>query len=116
MLLFGDFYKCSVENHQPEFFAARTLWFEQYQALLTKRFYHSIRNVKGVTSEILLPSIFVVVAMCTSLIQTNYSVKPSLKLSTEMFSKPNYIVVDVTSNSSYLDNIMKSYVEYPGQG
>ncbi|XP_047128528.1 ATP-binding cassette sub-family A member 2 isoform X1 [Hydra vulgaris] len=91
------------------------LWIKQYQALLTKRFYHSTRNVKGAISEILLPTIFVVVAICITLIQPWDSFKPSLKLSTEMFSKPNYIVIDTKNSNRYFDSIIKSFVEYPGQ-
>ena len=92
------------------------LWLQQYKALLTKRFYHAIRSRKGFFSQILLPAIFVIAAMCVSLIRPPQVVQPSLKLSTEMFSKPNYIVVDVSNINNLSENLFKSYVEYPGPG
>ncbi|XP_065674630.1 ATP-binding cassette sub-family A member 2 isoform X2 [Hydra vulgaris] len=112
-------YECSSSNEDEKVIEKHqvkcSLWIQQFQALLKKRLYHSIRNIKGVISEIVLPTIFVAVAISFTLIQHQDSFKPSLKLSTEMFSKPNYVVVDTTNSNKYFDSIMKALIENSGQ-
>ncbi|XP_065650437.1 ATP-binding cassette sub-family A member 2 isoform X3 [Hydra vulgaris] len=104
-----------INDFESDFIPSNcSLWLQQYKAVLTKRFYHAIRSRKGFFSQILLPAIFVVAAMCVSLIRPPRVAQPSLKLSTEMFSKPNYVVVDVSNYNNFSENLLKSYVEYPG--
>ena len=80
------------------------LWLQQYKAILVKRFHHARRSRKGFFSQILLPAIFVVVSMFVSLIQPPREGWPSLKLTTEMFDKPNYIAVNNVANAT-VDNM-----------
>lgn len=92
------------------------LWFQQYKAILVKRFHHARRSRKGFFSQILLPAIFVVVAMFVSLIQPPREGLPSLKLTTEMFSKPNYIAVNNINVNPFSEKLFKMFVKNPSPG
>lgn len=92
------------------------LWFQQYKAILVKRFHHARRSRKGFFSQILLPAIFVVVAMFVSLIRPPRDGLPSLKLTTEMFGKPSYIAVNNLDVNSFSENIFKQFVKNPSPG
>ena len=64
---------------------------QQFYALLLKRFHHARRNFKGVISQILLPAIFIAIAMTMALSFPKSLDQPPLELSPSMFPRPNYI-------------------------
>jgi len=64
---------------------------QQFYALLLKRFHHARRNFKGVISQILLPAIFIAIAMTMALSFPKSPDQPPLELSPSMFPRPNYI-------------------------
>lgn len=67
------------------------LKWQQFYALLLKRFHHARRNFKGVISQILLPALFISVAMTMALSLPPLPDLPSLKLSPSMFPRDNFI-------------------------
>nr|XP_058969338.1 ATP-binding cassette sub-family A member 2-like [Pocillopora verrucosa] len=64
---------------------------QQFYALLIKRFHHARRNFKGVISQILLPAIFISIAMVMALSFPKSPDQPPLELTPSMFPRPNYI-------------------------
>lgn len=58
---------------------------------MIKRFHHARRNFKGVISQILLPAIFISIAMTMALSLPPPRDLPPLELSPSMFPRPNYI-------------------------
>ena len=64
---------------------------QQFYALLIKRFHHARRNFKGVISQILLPAIFITIAMVMALSFPKSPDQPPLELTPSMFPRPNYI-------------------------
>jgi ATP-binding cassette subfamily A (ABC1) protein 1 len=97
------------------------LGFQQFLALLVKRFHHARRSRRAFFSQILLPSIFVVLAMFVSLIRPPRTGEPPLKLSTQMFRKDaklkgssfqeNYVVVENSFVDQFSETLMKTYVQ-----
>ena len=102
---------CLLENY-----TGTRLCLQQLIALMVKRFHHARRSRKGFFSQILLPAIFVVVAMFVSLIRPPRTGEPSLKLSTEMFKKPNYVVVQNSRIDELSEKLMNSYMNAPVPG
>ena len=64
---------------------------QQFYALVVKRFHHARRNFKGVISQILLPAIFITIAMVMALSFPKSPDQPPLELTPSMFPRPNYI-------------------------
>ena len=68
-----------------------SLKWQQFWALLLKRFHHARRNFTGVISQILLPAIFISIAMTMALSLPKKGDLPALELTPSMFPRPNYI-------------------------
>lgn len=68
-----------------------SLKFQQFYALLVKRFHYARRNFKQVISQILLPAIFITIAMTMALSFPKTPDQPPLELTPSMFPRPNYI-------------------------
>ena len=67
------------------------LKFDQFCGLITKRFYQTRRNLKGLFSQIFLPSFFITIAMVFALSVPKPKDAPPLPLNTAMFDRPNYV-------------------------
>jgi len=67
------------------------LKWQQFYALLLKRFHYARRNFKAVISQILLPAIFITIAMTMALSFPKAPDQPPLELTPSMFPRPNYI-------------------------
>ncbi|XP_020626914.1 ATP-binding cassette sub-family A member 2-like isoform X2 [Orbicella faveolata] len=68
-----------------------SLKLQQFYALVIKRFHYARRNFKGVISQILLPAIFITIAMVMALSFPKQPDQPPLELTPSMFPRPNYI-------------------------
>ncbi|KAL9951119.1 hypothetical protein ACROYT_G043723 [Oculina patagonica] len=93
----------------------------QFWALLVKRFHHLRRNRKAFLSQILLPAIFVCLAMIVSQIRP-FSEMPALELNTNMFldvdPHEHYVPFadDGVRRSVMTQDMTDSLVQYPGVG
>jgi ATP-binding cassette subfamily A (ABC1) protein 2 len=67
------------------------LKWQQFYALILKRFHYARRNFKGVISQILLPALFICIAMTMALSLPPLPDLPPLQLSPSMFPRQNYI-------------------------
>lgn len=90
----------------------------QVIALLVKRFHRTKRNIKGLIAEILLPIIFVLLAMIVIRLVPNTRDQPQLILHPWHWGEPNYIFQALSSNksSSILRSIQRSYTQSPSLG
>lgn len=68
-----------------------SLKLQQFYALLIKRFLYARRNFKAVISQILLPAIFIAIAMTMALSFPKSPDQPPRELTPSMFPRPNYI-------------------------
>lgn len=67
------------------------LVWQQTTAIMIKRFHHSRRDWKGLISQILLPVLFMVIAMGMSSIKSDLQHYPELELSPALYSfSPSY--------------------------
>jgi len=82
---------------------------QQFYALFLKRFHHSKRNIKSLLTHILLPGIFISIAMTVALSQPKLEAFPKLVLSPTMFHPPPYYVP--FSNSDPSNNLSKMMEE-----
>lgn len=76
------------------------LKWQQFCGLILKRFYHTRRNLKGLFSQIFLPSFFITIAMVFALSVPSPNDAPPLRLNTAMFDRPNYVPFANEANSS----------------
>jgi ATP-binding cassette, subfamily A (ABC1), member 1 len=90
----------------------------QITGLLIKRFHRTKRNVKGFIAEILLPIIFVFLAMLVTKLAPNESEPPALILHPWYWSRPNYIFqsLPIASTSSLSKAIERTYGQSPSLG
>ena len=65
---------------------------QQFYALLLKRLHHTRRNIQGLLTHILLPGIFVSIAMSVALAQPKGDSYPPLVLSSAMFHPPPFYI------------------------
>ena len=68
-----------------------SLKWHQFYGLVVKRFYQTRRNLKGLFSQIFLPSFFITIAMVFALSIPEPKDAPPLALNTGMFDRPNYV-------------------------
>ena len=93
---------------------------QQFWALLVKRFNHTRRNRKAFVSQILLPAIFVCLAMIVSQIRP-FTEMPAIELNTKMFveNEPheNHVFFSVDDvKSPAVKSMANMLLEYPGLG
>eukprot|EP00111_Clytia_hemisphaerica_P002239 TCONS_00006276-protein len=73
---------------------------QQFYALILKRFHHTKRNIKSLLTHIFLPGIFISIAMTVALSQPKANTYPKLVLSPTMFHPPPYHIPFSNSNPS----------------
>eukprot|EP00794_Sanderia_malayensis_P015936 gene15936-17537_t len=91
--------------------------FQQFVGLLLKRFHHSRRNFKGLIAQILLPAIFVCIAMTVAMSRPGYEIMPRLILSPTMIRPlPNYIPFANEGDSELAKNMEMTLRQPSGVG
>jgi hypothetical protein len=90
----------------------------QIIGLLIKRFHRTKRNIKGLIAEILLPIIFVLLAMLVITLTPNQTDPPPLILHPWYWEKPNYIFQSISTNqtSSLSKSIQQTFTQSPSLG
>jgi hypothetical protein len=92
--------------------------FVQILGLLIKRFHRTRRNIKGLIAEILLPILFVLLAMLVTKLAPNQTDPPALILHPWYWGEPNYMFQSFPSNqsSSYSQSIHDTFTQSPSLG
>jgi energy-coupling factor transporter ATP-binding protein EcfA2 len=90
----------------------------QIIGLIIKRFHRTKRNMKGLIAELLLPIIFVLLAMLVTTLAPNQTDPPPLILHPWYWGKPNYIFQSLSKdNASVLSkSIQKTFFQSPSLG
>lgn len=92
-----------------------SLYLAQFFGLIVKRFHHARRSRKSYFSQILLPAVFVIMAMFVSYIRPPRTGEISLKLSTDMFHhKPNHIILESSFTNRISQKLTEAYLKNSG--
>ena len=89
------------------------LKWHQFCGLVIKRFYQTRRNLKGLFSQVFLPSFFITIAMVFALSVPKPKDAPPLRLNTGMFDRPNYIPFANENSSDLLAVSMETTLKLP---
>ncbi|CAB3983284.1 ATP-binding cassette sub-family A member 2 isoform X4 [Paramuricea clavata] len=89
------------------------LKWQQFCGLIVKRFYQTRRNLKGLVSQIFLPSFFITIAMVFALSVPKPRDAPPLPLNTGMFDRPNYVPFANENSSNHLAVGMETTLKLP---
>lgn len=89
------------------------LKWHQFCGLIVKRFYQTRRNLKGLFSQVFLPSFFITIAMVFALSVPKPKDAPPLRLNTGMFDRPNYIPFANENSSDFLAVGMEATLKLP---
>jgi ATP-binding cassette subfamily A (ABC1) protein 2 len=89
------------------------LKWQQFCGLIVKRFYQTRRNIKGLVSQIFLPSFFITIAMVFALSVPKPRDAPPLPLNTGMFDRPNYVPFANENSSNHLAVGMETTLKLP---
>lgn len=86
--------------------------------LLIKRFHRTKRNIKALVAEILLPIVFVLLAMLVTTLAPDQTDPPPLILHPWYWGNPNYIFQGVPINSTSLlsKSIQNTFTQPPSLG
>ena len=90
-----------------------SLKWHQFCGLVIKRFYQTRRNLKGLFSQIFLPSFFITIAMVFALSVPKPKDAPPLALNTGMFDRPNYVPFANENSSDTLAVGMETTLKLP---
>ncbi|UJR30912.1 hypothetical protein I4U23_018422 [Adineta vaga] len=92
--------------------------FVQVLGLLIKRFHRTKRNIKGLIAEILLPIIFVLLAMLVITLTPNQTEPPPLILHPWYWTKPNYMFqsIPINKTSSLSKTLQETFTKSPSLG
>ena len=90
----------------------------QLIGLLIKRFHRTKRNMKGLIAEILLPIIFVFLAMFVTKLAPNQTTPPPLILHPWYWNTPNYIFQSLSIDNASLisKSIQQTFRQSPSLG
>uniref|UniRef100_A0A8C6M0S8 ATP binding cassette subfamily A member 12 n=1 Tax=Nothobranchius furzeri TaxID=105023 RepID=A0A8C6M0S8_NOTFU len=90
-----------------------TLACQQLTAMLIKRFHHSRRDWKGLISQVLLPVLFVMVAMGLGSIKSDMQHYPEMELSPALYKiSPSYSFFSNQNGNS--SDLVDSMMSFPG--
>ena len=90
---------------------------KQFIGLLKKRLSHSKRNRKGFISQIVLPALFVCLAMISAMLRPPVGQLPSLKLTTtDAIPQPNNMFFADARKSPSGKRLADTFVNPPGVG
>lgn len=70
----------------------RSLYLQQFVALILKRFHHNRRNLRVLATNILLPVIFVALSMGFTSLRPKLTEQASLELTPEIYAPNNYFM------------------------
>ena len=90
---------------------------KQFIGLIKKRFSHAKRNRKGFVSQIILPALFVCLAMVSAMLRPPVGELPSLKLTTtDAIPQPNNMFFADERKVPSGKRLAETFVNPPGVG
>ncbi|XP_058874656.1 phospholipid-transporting ATPase ABCA1-like [Acipenser ruthenus] len=89
---------------------------QQFVALLWKRFLHARRSRKGFFAQIVLPSVFVCIALVFSLIIPPFGKYPSLELQPWMYGEQYTFISNDAPEDAHIQKLFGALTSKPGFG
>ncbi|XP_034043869.1 phospholipid-transporting ATPase ABCA1-like isoform X1 [Thalassophryne amazonica] len=89
---------------------------QQFAALLWKRFLYARRSRKGFFAQIVLPAVFVCIALVFSLIVPPFGKYPSLALHPSMYGEQFTFISNDLPNDHHTNKLLGALTEKPGFG
>ena len=90
---------------------------QQFAALLVKRWHHTRKDQRAFFSQIILPAIFIMLAMLFAMLMPSSSDQPSLELQVYMYGDGLYMIVTDTSNGDpVMGELVKELEKPPHHG
>ncbi|XP_017334205.1 phospholipid-transporting ATPase ABCA1 isoform X2 [Ictalurus punctatus] len=93
----------------------RLTW-QQLRALFTKRLKYALRSRRGFTAQIVLPAVFVLVALLFSLIVPPFGKYPPLELQPWMYGEQYTFFSNDAPENPEIQNLLDSLLDPPGFG
>uniref|UniRef100_UPI00358E46A7 phospholipid-transporting ATPase ABCA1-like n=1 Tax=Myxine glutinosa TaxID=7769 RepID=UPI00358E46A7 len=103
----------STRRSEDDLLSGFPLILQQFWALLVKRFHHARRSRKGFVAQIILPVVFVCLALAVSKISPSLSNAPSLELQPWMYGQQHTFYSDEDDGRGSLAGAL---LESPGLG
>ncbi|XP_029688027.1 ATP-binding cassette sub-family A member 1-like isoform X1 [Takifugu rubripes] len=110
-----DWLKCSEGkgSHQVTGWSLRR---QQFVALMWKRFLYARRSRKGFFAQIILPAVFVCIALVFSLIVPPFGKYPSLELQPWMYEDQVTFISDDAPSDVNMQKLLNALLDAPGLG
>ncbi|XP_029460267.1 ATP-binding cassette sub-family A member 1 isoform X2 [Rhinatrema bivittatum] len=89
---------------------------QQFAALLWKRFLYARRSRKGFFAQIVLPAVFVLIALLFSLIVPPFGKYPSLELQPWMYDEQYTFISNDAPEAAGTQKLLKALLDNPGFG
>uniref|UniRef100_A0A3P9L2N4 P-type phospholipid transporter n=1 Tax=Oryzias latipes TaxID=8090 RepID=A0A3P9L2N4_ORYLA len=89
---------------------------QQFLALFIKRFHHARRSRKGLIAQVVLPAIFVCLALVFSLIVPSFTDYPSLELQPWMYNSQTTFYSNDMPEDANVSRVVETLVDNPGFG
>uniref|UniRef100_A0A8C8A2J4 ABC transporter domain-containing protein n=1 Tax=Oryzias sinensis TaxID=183150 RepID=A0A8C8A2J4_9TELE len=89
---------------------------QQFLALFIKRFHHARRSRKGLIAQVVLPAIFVCLALVFSLIVPSFTAYPSLELQPWMYDSQTTFYSNDMPEDANVSRVVETLVDNPGFG
>lgn len=89
---------------------------QQFVALIWKRFLYAQRSRKGFFAQIVLPAVFVCIALVFSLIVPPFGKYPSLELQPWMYEEQSLFISDDAPEDASTQRLLSALTEGPGFG
>uniref|UniRef100_A0A8C2ZYU7 P-type phospholipid transporter n=1 Tax=Cyclopterus lumpus TaxID=8103 RepID=A0A8C2ZYU7_CYCLU len=89
---------------------------QQFVALMWKRFLHARRSRKGFFAQIVLPAVFVCIALVFSLIVPPFGKYPSLELQPWMYEDQVTFISDDAPGDANMQKLLSALLDAPGLG
>ncbi|XP_041120241.1 phospholipid-transporting ATPase ABCA1-like [Polyodon spathula] len=89
---------------------------QQFVALLWKRFLHARRSRKGFFAQIVLPAVFVCIALVFSLIIPAFGKYPSLELQPWMYGEQYTFISNDAPEDAHIQTLFRALTSKPGFG
>ncbi|XP_026873152.2 phospholipid-transporting ATPase ABCA1 isoform X2 [Electrophorus electricus] len=92
------------------------LTLQQLRALFTKRLLYALRSRRGFLAQIVLPAVFVLIALLFSLIVPPFGKYPALELQPWMYGEQYTFLSDDTPHDPDIQNLLWALLDPPGFG
>uniref|UniRef100_A0A3P8WSU7 ATP binding cassette subfamily A member 7 n=1 Tax=Cynoglossus semilaevis TaxID=244447 RepID=A0A3P8WSU7_CYNSE len=92
------------------------LTWQQFRALFLKRWLYARRSRRGIFAQIVLPAVFVLIALLFSLIVPSFGKYPALQLQPWMYGEQYTFISNDAPGNPVFENLLDALLDTPGFG